>query len=85
MMGACNLNWIQLNLMKSKFNWIQLTKKGGMQIYEQAIGKICSLLSSSITMVLEKVKPLQKKSLSIPFRFQTETYFSTMKQLPNET
>jgi hypothetical protein len=71
--------------MKSKFNWIQLTKKGGMQIYEQAIGKICSLLSSSITMVLEKVKPLQKKSLSIPFRFQTETYFSTMKQLPNET
>jgi hypothetical protein len=84
-MGACNLNSIQLNLMKSKFNWIQLTKKGGMQIYEQAIWKICSLLSSSMTMVLEKVKQLQKKCLSIPFRFQTEIYFSTVKQLPSET
>jgi hypothetical protein len=32
-----------------------------------------------------KSKTTAKKCLSIPFTFQTEIYFSTMKQLPNET
>jgi hypothetical protein len=80
---------MQFELNSIKFNEIQIQldsiEKRGMQIYEQAIWKIFSSLSSSMTMVLEKVKPLQKKCLSIPFRFQTEIYFSTMKHLPSET
>ncbi len=64
-------NSIKFNEIQIQLDWIE--KEGGMQIYEQAIWKICSSLSSSMTMVLEKVKPLQKNAFPFHLHFKLKS------------
>ncbi len=65
------LNWIKFNEIQIQLDSID--KKGAMQIYEQAIWKICSSLSSSMTMVLEKVKPLPKNAFPFNLDFKLKS------------
>jgi len=82
------LSFIWINILNDrgmKFELNSIQKKGEMQICEQAIWKKMLMTFVINDYGVGKSKTTSKHSLSIPFGFQTEIYFSRMKQLPSET